>query len=136
VIYTNTPMLTAYGYSCTAKAKDAAEFNTLGQGFVSTVADVHGTEFEHGPICTTIYAASGSSVDYVYDNSKIKYSFTAELRDTGEYGFVLPPGQIRPASEVRVISCSSARSITNSFIRRFGRVSNTSWITFKLRRFL
>lgn len=72
---------------------------TLGEDFAQAVADTHGTEFEHGPICTTIYVASGSSVDYVYDNSKVKYSFTAELRDTGEYGFVLPPEQIRPASE-------------------------------------
>ena len=32
-------------------------------------------------------------------NSKIKYSFAAELRDTGANGFVLPANQIRPTGE-------------------------------------
>jgi len=30
---------------------------------------------------------------------KIKYSFAAELRDTGNNGFVLPANQIRPSGE-------------------------------------
>jgi len=28
---------------------------------------------------------------------KIKYSFSAELRDTGNYGFILPTDQIYPS---------------------------------------
>lgn len=33
-------------------------------------------------------------MDYVQDVTKGKYVFTIELRDTGRYGFVLPPAQI------------------------------------------
>lgn len=42
--------------------------------------------------------ASGSSVDWAYDNG-IKYAFTFELRDTGHYGFLLPANQIIPTAE-------------------------------------
>uniref|UniRef100_A0A8B9ED79 Carboxypeptidase B2 n=1 Tax=Anser cygnoides TaxID=8845 RepID=A0A8B9ED79_ANSCY len=37
----------------------------------------------------------GGSDDWAYDLG-IKYSFTIELRDTGTYGFLLPPEEIRP----------------------------------------
>lgn len=39
--------------------------------------------------------APGGSDDWAYDLG-IKYSFTIELRDTGTYGFLLPPEEIRP----------------------------------------
>lgn len=59
---------------------------------------MYGTEYETGPICTTIYPVSGSSVDYAYDVAKTNYSYTFELRDTGLYGFLLPANQILPSS--------------------------------------
>lgn len=40
---------------------------------------------------------SGASADYSYDVTGVKYSFAIELRDTGNYGFVLPPSQIYPS---------------------------------------
>jgi hypothetical protein len=55
---------------------------------------VYGTTFKYGPICSTIYKATGSSVDYTNDVVGAKYTFTSELRDTGNYGFVLPAGSI------------------------------------------
>jgi hypothetical protein len=35
----------------------------------------------------------------VFAKANAKYSYTIELRDTGDYGFVLPPAQIRGAAE-------------------------------------
>lgn len=70
---------------------------SLATGAAAAIKAVYGTDFEAGPICTTIYQATGGSVDYSYDVSKIKYSFTAELRDTGANGFVLPANQILPS---------------------------------------
>jgi carboxypeptidase A4 len=52
-----------------------------------------------GPICNTIYQVSGDSVDYALENAGTKYSMTVELRDTGNYGFVLPANQIKPSGE-------------------------------------
>lgn len=39
--------------------------------------------------------APGGSDDWAYDLG-IKYSFTIELRDTGSFGFLLPPQLIQP----------------------------------------
>jgi hypothetical protein len=63
------------------------------------VKAVHGTSFEAGPICSTIYQVSGDSVDYAYQVAKANYSMTVELRDTGANGFVLPANQIKPSGE-------------------------------------
>jgi hypothetical protein len=42
---------------------------------------------------------SGDGVDYATDVAKAAFSFTVELRDTGNNGFVLPPAQILPSAE-------------------------------------
>ncbi len=41
--------------------------------------------------------ASGSSVDWTYDAAKMVWSYAVELRDQGQYGFLLPPDQIIPS---------------------------------------
>lgn len=90
-------MPTAYGYSCTAKAPRNTELQSLAAGAAAAIRAVYGTTFKYGPICSTIYKATGSSVDYVNDVAKADYVFTAELRDTGASGFVLPASQIVPS---------------------------------------
>ena len=41
-------------------------------------------------------AASGASIDWSYETLGAKYSYVCELRDLGEYGFLLPANQIEP----------------------------------------
>ncbi|KAI4225539.1 MAG: hypothetical protein L6R36_003845 [Xanthoria steineri] len=89
--------MTPYGYSCTVLKANNAEYQSLAQGVAAAIKSVYGTVFKTGPICSTIYQVSGSSVDYVADVTKAQYSFTSELRDTGKYGFVLPTNQIAPS---------------------------------------
>ncbi|KAJ0163190.1 Metallocarboxypeptidase A-like protein [Colletotrichum tanaceti] len=91
--------MTPYGYSCSAVSAKDAELQALARGAVAAIKAVHGTSYRYGPICSTIYKATGSSVDYVSDVVKADYTFTQELRDTGNYGFVLPAAQILPTSE-------------------------------------
>ncbi|KAL9031366.1 MAG: hypothetical protein Q9196_000621 [Gyalolechia fulgens] len=89
--------MTPYGYSCSVVTANNAEYQSLARGVVAAIKAVYGTVFKSGPICPTIYQVSGSSVDYLADVTKAQYSFTAELRDTGRYGFVLPADQILPS---------------------------------------
>ncbi|KAI4142983.1 MAG: hypothetical protein LQ341_003058 [Variospora aurantia] len=89
--------MTPYGYSCSVVTANNAEYQSLARGVVAAIKAVYGTVFRTGPICPTIYQVSGSSVDYVTDVAKAAYSFTSELRDTGNYGFVLPATQILPS---------------------------------------
>ncbi|MCJ1365983.1 hypothetical protein MMC16_005108 [Acarospora aff. strigata] len=89
--------MTPYGYSCSVLAANNAVLQSLAQGAIAAIRAVYGTVFRAGPICSTIYQATGTSVDYVNDVSKAQYTFTSELRDTGTFGFVLPVSQILPS---------------------------------------
>ena len=88
-----------YGYTCSGTLPNSASYASLARGAVAALKAVHGTSFTAGPICSTIYQVSGSSVDYALENAGVKYSMTVELRDTGANGFVLPAAQIKPSGE-------------------------------------
>jgi carboxypeptidase A4 len=88
-----------YGYTCSGAVPNAAKSQSLTDGAIAAVKAVHGTVFTGGPICNTIYQVSGDSVDYAFEVAKATFSMTVELRDTGNYGFVLPANQILPSGE-------------------------------------
>jgi murein tripeptide amidase MpaA len=88
-----------YGYTCSGTMPNSAKFEALTQGAIAAVKSVHGTTYTGGPICSTIYQVSGGSVDYAFEVAKANYSMTVELRDRGNYGFVLPKKQILPTAE-------------------------------------
>ncbi|XP_040199270.1 carboxypeptidase A2-like isoform X1 [Rana temporaria] len=90
-------LLFPYGYKCTNPAH-YTELNTVGKAAASALSSLYGTQYKVGTICSTIYQASGGSIDWTYDVG-IKYSFAFELRDTGRYGFVLPATQIIPTAQ-------------------------------------
>ncbi len=77
---------------------DGTTFWSLGNAMQSLISGVHGMFYEPGPIALTLYQASGNSVDWVYGDQG-RFSFTIELRDTGQFGFLLPPEQIIPTVE-------------------------------------
>ncbi|PSK46552.1 hypothetical protein B9Z65_5520 [Elsinoe australis] len=91
-------ILTPLGYSCTATVANQVTQNSLAAGAGAAIRAVSGTTYTTGPSCSTLYATSGSSTDYVGDVGGSTYSFTYELRDTGRTGFVLPANQIRPTA--------------------------------------
>lgn len=70
-------------------------FQSIGQPMAAMLADPYGTRYVAGPVNTTIYPASGVSVDWVYGDRGVR-AITTELRDTGQFGFVLPAEQILP----------------------------------------
>ncbi|KAF3016821.1 hypothetical protein E8E14_010595 [Neopestalotiopsis sp. 37M] len=57
------------------------------------------TTFTFGPSGATLYTTTGAAPDHVYSIGGADFSYTIELPDTGDYGFVLPPEQIRPTAE-------------------------------------
>jgi murein tripeptide amidase MpaA len=75
---------------------DVASQNEISRRVTAAITSVYGTAYQYGPSSTTLYITSGSSVDFTYSNGII-WSFTIELRDTGSYGFLLPPTQIKPS---------------------------------------
>ena len=60
---------------------------------------VHHKSYEVGCIPCVLYTASGTSLDWALGVAGIPYVYSIELRDTGIYGFLLPPDQIVPNGE-------------------------------------
>ncbi|KAJ3121936.1 Carboxypeptidase A4 [Physocladia obscura] len=80
------------GYTCSGQVADYATLEKGSQLAVDAIQAVNGEVFANGPICTTIYQASGSSIDYTYNNLGVKYSYAIELRPnanaaSGDSGF-------------------------------------------------
>lgn len=73
-------------------------FERVGLAMQAAIEGVHGQFYTAGPIATTIYVASGGMTDWVF-GVRGALSFTYELRDTGQFGFLLPPDQILPTCE-------------------------------------
>ncbi|NXD70582.1 CBPA1 Carboxypeptidase, partial [Eolophus roseicapillus] len=90
-------LLYPYGYTSTP-VPDHEELHEISEKAVTALSSLYGTRYKYGSIYTTIYQASGATVDWTY-NQGIKYSFTFELRDTGRYGFLLPASQIIPTAQ-------------------------------------
>lgn len=82
----------------TQLCEDEPLFSDLGAAMQAAVASVHGRVYTPGPIGTTLYLASGSSVDWVYATGGA-LSTTIEVRDTGDYGFLIPANEVRPCAE-------------------------------------
>ncbi|XP_065794564.1 carboxypeptidase A4-like [Muntiacus reevesi] len=90
-------VLYPYGYTAT-RAQDADELDMVAKNTAKALATLSGTQYRVGSIFSVIYASSGSTIDWAYDNG-IKYAFSFELRDTGDYGFALPASQIIPTAQ-------------------------------------
>jgi len=86
-----------------AFSKNQAPFTSktsnLGNVALQALNSLYGTNYTLGPIAKVIYEVGGSSVDWTFDVQNIVYSYGVEMRDTGQYCFVLPPDQIIPNGE-------------------------------------
>lgn len=77
---------------------DQATFSQLGSAMQQAIAGVHGLAYTPGPVYTTLYPANGVATDWFYGAQRV-WSFSYELRDRGQYGFILPPEQIIPNAQ-------------------------------------
>jgi len=74
------------------------ELMQIGNAAAEAIRVRYGTEYTVGSTAETLYFNSGSSRDWLKGVHNINASYTIEFRDTGNYGFVLPPEQILPNS--------------------------------------
>ncbi|KAI0339299.1 Zn-dependent exopeptidase [Trametopsis cervina] len=88
-----------FSYSCKKTPKDAEDQLEAALGASRALKAAHGTAFTTGRLCAMLYRAPGNIVDYMYAKAGVKFSYAVHLRDTGTYGFVLPPEWIRPVGE-------------------------------------
>jgi len=76
---------------------DLSTFIELSAAMADAIYSVHGKVYTDQP-AHDLYPCSGITTDWVYGDQGI-LSWTPELRDTGQYGFLLPPEQIIPTGE-------------------------------------
>ncbi|KAL9927061.1 zinc carboxypeptidase [Glossina fuscipes fuscipes] len=93
-------LLSPYGHT-EDPPENYADLLEIGGAFATAIESLpYKTPYRYGSTATTIYIASGSSVDWVYDNfDAVNVAYTIEFRDQGRFGFVLPPAQIIPNCE-------------------------------------
>ncbi|XP_020615344.1 carboxypeptidase B-like isoform X3 [Orbicella faveolata] len=87
-----------WGYT-SLRTNDYNEQMRVAKEAAMAVERKHGTKFQYGSSAALLYPAAGGSEDWTYGELGVKYSFSVELRDTGRYGFLLPPDQIIPTGE-------------------------------------
>jgi len=87
--------MTPWGYTKTYP-KDYREMMRVANAAVGALKNVYGTYYRAGTSSNIIYATSGGSSDWTYGKLGLVYSYALELRDRGQYGFLLPAWQIIP----------------------------------------
>ncbi|KAF4549075.1 Metallocarboxypeptidase A-like protein 2 [Elsinoe fawcettii] len=91
-----------FGYNETALLPQLPKWTKTGSLMSETIRDSkpeRRTTFTFGPGGAVLYKSVGNSRDHVYAVGGADFSWTIELPDTGEFGFVLPPELIRPTVE-------------------------------------
>ncbi|MCK6483055.1 MAG: dockerin type I domain-containing protein [Phycisphaerae bacterium] len=83
-----------WGWTSTPSPADAA-YREDGRPMRDAILAPFGTVHLLGPVYTTIYPVSGGSIDWTYGDAGV-YSYAWELRDSGQFGFLLPAVQILP----------------------------------------
>lgn len=79
----------------TTTAPGNSWLQSTGNAMKQAISAATGFNYTAGQGSTTLYIASGSSKDYFYDRFDCP-SYTIEVRDTGQTGFLLPADQILP----------------------------------------
>jgi hypothetical protein len=90
-------VLWSWGYT-TSTCPGDPWLRPLGNTMAQAIFNQSGRTYTAGPTSTTLYLASGVTPDYTFDRFGAA-SYTIELRDTGDFGFDLPPTEILPTAQ-------------------------------------
>ncbi|MFM9957342.1 MAG: M14 family zinc carboxypeptidase [Phycisphaerales bacterium] len=85
-------VLAPQGYTLALPARQP-EFEFITPDITNAINNTNGFTYVGGPTATTIYIAAGTTSDWAYGAKNI-YGYGIECRDTGTFGFQLPPDQI------------------------------------------
>lgn len=88
-----------YSFSCDFNPPNAEDLIEAALGAFKASKSVHGIPMTTGAACEVLYSAPGSVLDWAYSEAGIRFTYSVSLRDTGTYGYLLPPRLIRPVGE-------------------------------------
>jgi len=90
-------ILRPWGWTTTPPPNNAFLTN-LGLNMKNAIKRTHNLDYTN-QASWQLYYTTGTASDWFYDKVNITISYTIELRDTGRFGFVLPPAQIIPTGQ-------------------------------------
>jgi len=112
-------LLRPYGYAyINPPEPDFSTFKSIGTNMATAIYQVHGKSYT-SQAAYDLYLCSGVITDWAYQEAGL-FAWAIELRDTGEYGFFLPPSQIIPTGQeifaaVKVLANYFSRLLQFSF---------------------
>jgi len=90
--------LTPWGYTYQVPP-DYEDMIAVAKKAVATIESFRNTIYEVGSSTRILYAASGGSDDWVKGVAGVKFAYTVELPDRGDFGFLLPASEILPVGQ-------------------------------------
>jgi len=108
-------VLLSWGYTTDPPA-NYMQFYTAADKGVAALEAVNGTQYTVGCIPCILYVASGSASDWALGAAEVPYAYSMELRDTGRYGFLLPPRFIEPVGRE---TWQFHKTVANQIIQEF-----------------
>jgi len=99
--------------------KDYSDMKRVALSAARALKSIHGTEYTVSSSTRAQQEGAGGSDDWAHGAAGIKYSYTVELRDTGNHGFVLPKEQIIPTGEETLLLLID---MAHSFALEKGRI--------------
>ncbi|EDW71195.1 zinc carboxypeptidase [Drosophila virilis] len=101
-------LLSPYGHTKDEVPENYDDLMQVAKAYSDTVKDLpYGTVYRYGSSAGILYPASGTTSDWAYNEQDVKISYTIEFRDTGNFGFVLPPAFIIPNAEEALVGIIS-----------------------------
>ncbi|KAJ2901312.1 putative zinc carboxypeptidase protein [Zalerion maritima] len=106
-------VLFPFSYTCNIEPPNLENLEELGIGLVKAIRLTSGESYslasacegvtagerEPGTDAPRVEAGGGSAMDWFYHELGIRFNYQIKLRDTGNYGFLLPKEQIVPTGE-------------------------------------
>ncbi|XP_060644952.1 zinc carboxypeptidase-like [Drosophila nasuta] len=92
-------LLSPYGHTAEEFPENYADLMQVAKAYADAVGTLsYGSVFQYGSVASVLYQATGATNDWAYEQG-ILISYTIEFRDSGNFGFVLPPAFILPNCE-------------------------------------
>ncbi|KAH8362676.1 hypothetical protein KR200_004255 [Drosophila serrata] len=93
-------LLSPYGHTSEEVPPNYDDLMDVAKAYADAVEGLpYGTVYRYGTSAGIMYTASGATIEWAYNEQDIEIAYTIEFRDTGRYGFILPPAHIIPNAE-------------------------------------
>ncbi|XP_050741360.1 zinc carboxypeptidase [Drosophila biarmipes] len=101
-------LLSPYGHTKEEFPPNYDDLMEVAQAYGDAVGSLpYGTVYRYGSSAGVLYYATGATIDWVYNEQGVEITYTIEFRDTGRYGFILPPAHIIPNAEEALVGIAA-----------------------------